>query len=218
MSILSTVKWSIRSLARGYNAAKTSLWLGYVRLRFPNALFGAHMLNVGPLPFVYVSRTARMRIGAGCTFANHTRHNTIGVIKPCSLAAHGSGYLEIGDRVGLSGVSVCAYDHIAIGDDVLIGANTFIFDTDFHSIDFAQRITEISTGNFGGVLHRPVRIESGAFIGANCIVTKGVTIGTRSIIGAGSVVTRDVPAGQIWAGNPAHFVRVVPSPREPITS
>lgn len=218
MSILSAVKWSMRSCARWYNAGKTSLWLGYVRLRFPNASFGARFLNFGPWPYLYVSRTARLRIGDGCTLANHTRYNTIGVIKPCSLAAHGSGLLEIGNRVGMSGVSLCAYDHISIGDDVLIGANTYIFDTDFHSIDFTQRTMEIRTGNFEGVRHRPVRIANGAFVGANCIITKGVTIGTRSVIGAGSVVTRDVPDGEIWAGNPAHFVRAVSSSRETVTS
>ena len=38
---------------------------------------------------------------------------------------------------------------------------------------------------------------------------KGVTIGKGSVVGAGSVVTRDVPDGEIWAGNPAQFIRCV---------
>ena len=52
-----------------------------------------------------------------------------------------------------------------------------------------------------------VSIEHDAFIGADCIVLKGVTIGACSIIGAGSVVTKSIPQGQIWAGNPAKFIR-----------
>ena len=47
------------------------------------------------------------------------------------------------------------------------------------------------------------------FIGANSIILKGVTIGERSIIGAGSVVTKNIPDDEIWAGNPAKFIRKI---------
>lgn len=53
----------------------------------------------------------------------------------------------------------------------------------------------------------PVVIKDGVFIGAHCIILKGVTIGEKSIIGAGSVVTKSIPDGEIWAGNPAKFIR-----------
>ena len=55
----------------------------------------------------------------------------------------------------------------------------------------------------------PVVIENNVFIGAHCIILKGVSIGENSIIGAGSVVTKNVPANQIWAGNPAKFIRKI---------
>lgn len=54
---------------------------------------------------------------------------------------------------------------------------------------------------------KPVLIKDNAFIGAHSIILKGVTIGENSIIGAGSVVTKSVPDNQIWAGNPAKFIR-----------
>ena len=184
-------------------------WLRYARLRFPNLTVGRGLNSLGPSPFLYSSLSASIRIGEGCTLVNHTRFNTIGVQKPCSLAAHGSGLLLIGDRVGLSGVSICSYDRVEIQDDVLIGANTFIFDTDFHSLAFGQRMEEIATGNFERVGTKPVMIKNGAFVGANCIIGKGVTIGTQSIIAAGSVVTHDVPDGEIWGGNPARLLRSV---------
>ncbi len=53
------------------------------------------------------------------------------------------------------------------------------------------------------------RVKNNAAIGSNATIIGGVTIGSSSIVGAGSVVTKDIPAGEIWAGNPAKFIRKV---------
>lgn len=58
---------------------------------------------------------------------------------------------------------------------------------------------------------RPVVIEDGAWIAANAIILPGVTIGARSVVGAGSIVTRNVPPDTLVAGNPAKFVRDLPT-------
>ena len=50
-------------------------------------------------------------------------------------------------------------------------------------------------------------IGKGVAIGSNATILGGVHVGSGSIIGAGSVVTKDVPAYEIWAGNPARLVR-----------
>lgn len=60
-----------------------------------------------------------------------------------------------------------------------------------------------------GIKRAPVSIGERAFVGGHSILLKGVTVGPESVIGAGSVVTRSVPAGEIWAGNPASRVRLV---------
>ncbi|MFH0883261.1 MAG: acyltransferase, partial [bacterium] len=54
---------------------------------------------------------------------------------------------------------------------------------------------------------KEVHIGRDCYFGTGAIVLGGVSIGDGAIIGAGSVVTRDVPAGEIWVGNPAKFVR-----------
>lgn len=91
---------------------------------------------------------------------------------------------------------------IQIGENVNIGSDCKIFDHDFHSIDYETRIhgdSEIKTS--------PVHIDDGAFIGTNSIILKGVTVGKHSVVGAGSVVTKTIPDNEIWAGNPARFIR-----------
>ena len=51
------------------------------------------------------------------------------------------------------------------------------------------------------------KIGADVWIGVNAIIKSGVTIGDGAVIGAGSVVTKDIPAYEIWAGNPAHKIR-----------
>ena len=54
---------------------------------------------------------------------------------------------------------------------------------------------------------RPVRVEAGAWVCAGAFVGPGTTVGAGAVLGAHAVTTKDVPAWQIWAGNPARFVK-----------
>ena len=47
-------------------------------------------------------------------------------------------------------------------------------------------------------------VEDGASIGMGALIAPGVRIGANSTIGMGAVVLKDVPAGEMWVGNPAH--------------
>ncbi|MBD8490085.1 hypothetical protein IFO69_15110 [Echinicola sp. CAU 1574] len=59
------------------------------------------------------------------------------------------------------------------------------------------------------VKNRGINIEDGVWIGGHCIILKGVTIGERSVIGAGSVVSKNIPKNEVWAGNPAKFIKKI---------
>lgn len=113
------------------------------------------------------------------------------------------GSIRIGNNVGISNSTLISQNSILVEDDVCIGGSCKIYDTDFHSIDYVKRMMKPDID----IRTAPIRIKKGAFIGAHCIILKGVTIGEKSIIGAGSVVTKDIPNGEIWAGNPAKFIR-----------
>ena len=94
---------------------------------------------------------------------------------------------------------------VTIRDNVFVGHNvTFINDKYPKSINPEGGL---QTDEDWAVV--PIMIEEGASIGSSATIMCGVTIGTWSIVGAGSVVTTDVPAGEIWAGNPAKFIKKV---------
>lgn len=56
-----------------------------------------------------------------------------------------------------------------------------------------------------------VRVGAGAYLGAGALIRESVTVGSAAIVGMGAVVLRDVPAGEVWAGNPARFLRPIDS-------
>ena len=53
----------------------------------------------------------------------------------------------------------------------------------------------------------PVTIEDNVWIGRNCQIHKGVTIGRGAVVAGGSVVVSDVPPGALAMGVPARFVK-----------
>lgn len=142
-------------------------------------------------------------IGNNVSINSGKSSNPIGGDTQTTLFAKGSGKIRIGDDCGMSNVTIFATESITIGNHVLLGGSVKIYDTDFHWLNIKERLTKE-----GGVT-KPVEIKDGAFIGAHSIVLKGVTVGKASIVGAGSVVTKSIPDGEIWAGNPARFIRKV---------
>lgn len=115
--------------------------------------------------------------------------------------------LKIGNKVGMSHTAISVVERVEIGDNVLIGTNCMIADTDFHPLD--ADIRRERPNDLTETKSAPIIIEKDVFIGARSIILKGVTIGEGSIVGAGSVVTKDIPSGEIWGGNPAKFIKKV---------
>lgn len=56
----------------------------------------------------------------------------------------------------------------------------------------------------------PTVVRRGASIGSNVTLLCGLTVGEKAVVGAGSVVTCDIPANEVWAGNPARFLKKAP--------
>ena len=159
------------------------------------------------VPYVMVARGAKgMSIGKNFAMNNGISHNPIGMPQPCTFFVDRGCSLIIGNNVGISQTALIAHADITIGDNVKIGGGTCVYTSDFHSLNKDLRRTGEDLKNRKSA---PITIENDAFIGARCIILKGVTIGENSIVGAGSVVTKSIPANEIWAGNPAKFIRKI---------
>lgn len=116
----------------------------------------------------------------------------------CNICSH--CLIENEAIIGNNCVIKCGvqiWDGITLEDNVMIGAN----------VSFTNDMYPIAHNKDWKML--PTRVCKGASIGAGSTILPGINIGEGAMIGAGSVVTKDIPAGEIWVGNPAKFVRKI---------
>lgn len=126
--------------------------------------------------------------------------NSVGLSNPIMIECIKNGQITIGNNTGFSSVIISSRNLITIGNNVNVGGNVRIFDHDFHSIDYRIRQNGNENNN---IKSAPVVIEDDVFIGTNCIILKGVSIGARSIIAAGTVIAKkNIPPDSFVYGNP----------------
>ena len=155
-------------------------------------------------PYVMVAMEGKLLIGNNFSMNNGIKGNPIGCYSKCTFFVDRNATLIIGNNVGISQTALICHKSITIGNFVKIGGGVKIYDTDFHSLNSKIRKSKDDLNNR---IEKSVIIHDNVFIGAYSIILKGVVIGENSIIGAGSVVTKSIPTNQIWAGNPAKFIR-----------
>jgi len=121
-------------------------------------------------------------------------------IEDFSVVNNGMGAVKIGDnvRIGLSNVLI---GPLTIGNYVILAQNVVIsgLNHGFREIETPICKQKCTTS--------PIVIEDECWIGANAVITAGVTIGKHSVVAAGSVVTKDIASYSIAAGNPARVIK-----------
>ncbi len=95
---------------------------------------------------------------------------------------------------------IAAKNKIIIGDYTVIAPNCYVID---HEHGFSSENIIL---NQSSVL-KSVVIGRDCYLGTGAVVLGGVTIGDGAIIGAGSIVINDIPEEEVWAGNPAKFIK-----------
>ena len=153
--------------------------------------------------YIKLFPTAECTIGDNFYFSSGKCINALCANKRGAIYITDHAKVIIGNNVGMSSTVLWCHRSINIGNNVKIGGNCTLIDTDSHSINYLQRRdynTDIGVA-------KPIVVEDDVLIGMNTIILKGVTIGARSVIGAGSVVTKSIPPDSIACGNPAKVVR-----------
>ncbi|SMY33295.1 sugar O-acetyltransferase [Photobacterium andalusiense] len=118
------------------------------------------------------------------------------------LHANWGKHTHLGDNVYANfNLTLVDDTHIYIGNNVMIGPNVTIA-TAGHPIEpiLREQITQFNI---------PVTIGNNVWIGAQCVILPGVSIGNNSVIGAGSIVTKDIPSNVVAMGNPCQVSREI---------
>lgn len=91
--------------------------------------------------------------------------------------------------------------------DIQLGAHLGVMPAAVFTHD--DRLDNFVTVGAGVRVAGTVHVREGAYLGSGCLIRENRSIGAWALIGMGAVVTGDVPAGEVWAGTPARFVRPV---------
>jgi sugar O-acyltransferase (sialic acid O-acetyltransferase NeuD family) len=166
----------------------------------------AGLTVLGGLPTVYDWPDARVVvcIGNPRDYAVRAR-----VVERLALPAeryativHPSASVGAGVTLGAGSVLLA---QAVLTADVTVGAHVSVMpQAVLTHDDIVEDYVTIASGvRLGGA----VRLGPGAYVGAGALVREGVRVGAGSLIGMGAVVLRDVPPGEVWAGNPARRLR-----------
>lgn len=122
------------------------------------------------------------------------------VIEDFSTINNGVGDVFIGDRT-IIGLGNTVIGPVNIGNDVMFAQNVVV-----SAMNHGYEDINVPPSKQKDII-KLITIEDEVWIGANCVITIGVTVGKHSIVGAGSVVTKDIPPYCIAVGNPAKVIK-----------
>ena len=121
-------------------------------------------------------------------------------IEDFSTVNNGVGDVIIGNRtrIGMSNVII---GPVIIGDDVMFAQNVVLsgLNHGYEDVNLPPSLQKVET--------KPIIVKDEVWIGANAVVTAGVTIGKHSIVAAGCVVVKNVPSYSIVGGNPGRILK-----------
>lgn len=122
------------------------------------------------------------------------------IIEDFATINNGVGDVIIGHNCGI-GLSNVIIGPVTMGNYVMLAQNIVIsgLNHGYEDISLPPRLQKVTT--------KQITISDDVWIGANCVVTAGVTIGKHAIVGAGSVVTKDIPEFCVAVGNPAKVIK-----------
>lgn len=160
--------------------------------------------GIGIVGKMYVYNEGKICIGENFFMSGGT-YNPLSNNRISSICVRLNAQLSIGKNCGFSSPTIDVRQEVVIGNNVNLGANTVILDSNCHSLNFLDRRNP--TSDIINMKSEKIVIGNDVLVGTNSIILKGVTLGDRVVVGANSVVTKSVPDDCIVAGNPARIIR-----------
>lgn len=120
----------------------------------------------------------------------------LNIVSGADIQLFKNAHLKIGSGSCNQNLQIVCGDSITIGNDIHIGRDVFIRDTNGTHFIIQP----------GYTYHAPVVIGDHVWLCSGVKVMKGVTIGEGTVVAAYSVVTHSLPAHCIAQGNPAEVV------------
>lgn len=148
--------------------------------------------------------------GTGVTICRRTRMDVLpfqpftmgdySTVEDFATVNNGVGAVHIGDNTRI-GIGNTVIGPVTIGNNVILAQNVVMSGlnhnyTNIHIPIYKQGETTAT-----------ITIEDDCWIGANAVITAGVTIGKHSVVAGGAVVTKSIPPYSIAAGNPAKIIK-----------
>lgn len=148
--------------------------------------------------------------GKGVTICRRTRMDVLpfqpfsignySTIEDFATVNNGVGPVHIGNnsRIGLGNVII---GPVSIGNNVILAQNIVMSGLN-------HNYTNISIPIYlQGETTADIIVEDDCWIGANVVITAGVTIGKHSVVAGGAVVTKNIPPYCVAVGNPARVIK-----------
>lgn len=131
---------------------------------------------------------------------NHFTLREGSTIEDYSTINNGVGDIYIGahTRIGMSNVII---GPVVIGNHVILAQNIVM-----SGLNHGYEDTETPI-HLQAVKTAPIIVEDECWIGANVVITAGVSIGKHCVIAAGAVVTKSIPPYSVAVGNPAKVIK-----------
>jgi acetyltransferase-like isoleucine patch superfamily enzyme len=150
-------------------------------------------------------------IGKGVTICRRTRIDVIpfqpfnigdySTIEDFATVNNGIGPVNIGKHT-IVGIGNVIIGPVTIGNNVILAQNIVVsgLNHDYTNIELPIYLQKQIT--------RLITIEDDCWIGANVVITAGITIGKHAVVAGGAVVTKDIPPFSVAVGNPARVVKL----------
>lgn len=189
-----------------YQRAATFFWTFAfgLKCRLLGVKFGRQLEVFGNC-IIRKHQQSQIMIGDGVQLISSSWRSSTANCFNCKLRTfYSTAAIILGDCSGMTGSAIIARSKtIRIGAKCMLAPGVTIVDSDFHIAWPPDR----RHNTWETDIDKDVTLEENVWVGMNCIILKGVTIGKNSVIAAGSVVVHSIPPNCLAGGNPAKVLR-----------